>query len=571
MARPMRSLSLKYQLVLPFALLILLIPVGTGWMLYRAGAATVDALIQRVQQETITRINETTEARLSYALDALGTFTGHPDGLSNGAVMPATAPDVLETREWATLQRAQESGTYVCFGGTDGRFVGIYRINSYLYELYRRLPGENKRYVFAKTTASSPPALLRSDDFDPRTRPWYLSAIDHTAPVWSPVYFDFTSKQPIITVARSVRDTRGDLLGVAAVDVELHMISDVLQSLTISRNSIAFVMDSEGRIVASSEKNEDNQATPAGAAAENPLIQAARMQALDWKRQSTDQETMLPELSGQPAGAIRVAASRVGSRYGLDWTTVVAIPGTDFTEHITDTFNRGLSIAVAAVFLALAFGMWLLNRLLRDIRTLNDAAIQIGRGENIPKLDINRSDEIGQLARSFHEMGHSLRTDQLTGAYNREYLFNQFRRIREFELRQGPGTHPFVLMFIDLDDFKQINDRHGHDSGDIVLSEIAARLKSGVRGSDVVVRYGGDEFVILLIDMASAADVQATEEKIRAIVEAPMALVQETVRIGISVGWSLYPGEGQDIDALIKTADTRMFEHKRLRKDGSAD
>ena len=167
----MRSLSLKYQLVVPFALLILLIPMGTGWMLYRAGAGTVDALIRRIQQESVVRINEATEARLAYALKTLDSFASsprYPADQSRGATMPSDHPNDLEARAWSTLQHAQESGTYVCFGGTDGRFVGLYRINSYLYELYRRLPDETTRQVFAKSSANSPPTILRSDDFDPR-------------------------------------------------------------------------------------------------------------------------------------------------------------------------------------------------------------------------------------------------------------------------------------------------------------------------------------------------------------------------------------------------------------------
>ena len=566
----MRSLSLKYQLVVPFALLILLIPVGTGWMLYRSGAATVDALLERIQQETIARINETTEARLSYALNALDTFTGNRRDPSRGAVMPTIDMDVLELRAWETLQQAQENGTYVCFGGADGRFVGIYRINNYLHELYQRLPGEKERRVFAKTAASSPTALLRADNFDPRTRPWYLSAVDRFDPVWSQVYFDFTSKQPVITVARAVRDASGETLGVAAVDVELHLISDVLRSLTISRNSVAFVMDGEGHIVASSEESALHQTVTApGQTAVHPLIDAARKQVLAWRQQAANQNPAQPAISGTPQGTIGVAASRVGLRYGLDWTTVVAIPGTDFTAPITNSFNRGLVIAVTAVLLALLFGMWLLNRLLRDIRTLNEAVVRIGRGENIPALDISRGDEIGQLARSFQEMGQSLRTDKLTGAFNRDYLLNQFRLIQEFERAHGTGTRPFALLFIDLDDFKEINDRYGHDCGDIALVEIAARLKRGVRSSDIVVRYGGDEFVILLIDMASTTDIQAAEEKIHALVEAPMQLGPHTVHTGISVGWSLYPAEGQDIEMLTRTADARMFEAKRARKNAS--
>lgn len=91
----MRSLSLKYQLVLPFALLILLIPIGTGWMLYRSGAMTVNALVQRIQQEMLARINETTEARLLHAVNALNAFTGTLRDHSRGAAA-LSAMDVLE-------------------------------------------------------------------------------------------------------------------------------------------------------------------------------------------------------------------------------------------------------------------------------------------------------------------------------------------------------------------------------------------------------------------------------------------------------------------------------------------
>lgn len=566
----MRSLSLKYQLVVPFALLILLIPMGTGWMLYRAGAGTVDALIRRIQQESVVRINEATEARLAYALKTLDSFASsprYPADQSRGATMPSDHPNDLEARAWSTLQHAQESGTYVCFGGTDGRFVGLYRINSYLYELYRRLPDETTRQVFAKSSANSPPTILRSDDFDPRTRPWYQSAIAHIDPVWSPVYFDYTSKQPVITVARSVRNPKGNPVGVAAVDVELRMISEVLQNLTISRNSIAFVMDSEGRIIASSVERGGDGTAPVD---ENPLIQSAKARVMDWTRQSGTTELALGDVSDlgdQQPGRFDIAASRVGLRYGLNWTTVVVIPGTDFTERITDSFNRGLIVAVTAVLLALVFGMWLLNRLLRDIRALNEAVVRIGRGEEIPRLDIKRTDEIGQLARSFHEMGHNLRTDRLTGAYNREYLLNRIRLIHERE--PGRGTRPFALLFIDLDDFKDINDSFGHDCGDAVLSEIAARLKHSVRAADLVVRYGGDEFVILLTSLSAPSDLHATEEKIRSVAEAPMALGKHTIRVGISIGRALYPAEGTDIDALIKIADMRMFEAKRAHKGGA--
>ena len=99
--------------------------------------------------------------------------------------------------------------------------------------------------------------------------------------------------------------------------------------------------------------------------------------------------------------------------------------------------------------LSLLIGIWLLNRVLRDIRQLNDAAIRIGRGEAPPLLNIERNDELGQLARSFHEMGHNLRTDALTGSFNREYLFNRLRSLRNVGETQVSVSQRFALLFVD--------------------------------------------------------------------------------------------------------------------------
>lgn len=99
-------------------------------------------------------------------------------------------------------------------------------------------------------------------------------------------------------------------------------------------------------------------------------------------------------------------------------------------------------------------GMWTLNRVLRDISKLNEAAICFGRGEPLPTLDIDRDDEIGQLARSFLDMGRNLRTDRLTGSFNREYLLSRIRLIGGFGDREIAVGARYALLFVDLDDFK---------------------------------------------------------------------------------------------------------------------
>jgi diguanylate cyclase (GGDEF)-like protein len=475
-----------------------------------------------------------------------------------------------------TILLAPKSGTYIYFGGADGRFVGSYQVNSYLRELYLRQPGASKRRVYALDQSGAHTVLLRTDDFDPRVRPWYVAAAataSQERPVWSPVYNDFTSGKQTITVARSINDANRKLTGVAAVDIELYSLADRLVSLAISQNGTAFVMDSKGFIIASSEQDlpvamRDGASKQLHASEmKNNLIRDSHAKILEWKnRQNKVDEPLSLELETN-CGVLNVAAATVGNQQGIDWVTAVVAPSSDFMANVTHSFNKSLAIAVVCVLISLLLGMLILNRLLRDIYALNDAARRIGKGENVPPLEIHRKDELGQLARTFHEMGHNLRTDKLTGAYNREYLFNRIRLMQEHESVQISSHQPFALLFIDLDDFKAINDQYGHDVGDVVLIEIASRLNAAIRANDAVVRYGGDEFVVLLNDMNSEEAIVAIEEKIRTIVEAPIALDRGELKAGISVGWALFPRDGTNVERLLKIADERMFDVKKTRKN----
>ena len=286
----------------------------------------------------------------------------------------------------------------------------------------------------------------------------------------------------------------------------------------------------------------------------------------EWKKGKDASSAPLKAGFSADAGALDIAASRTGGQYGLDWVTVVVVPRSDFMGGVTSSFIQGMGIAVLCVVIALVLGLSILNRVLRDIRVLTDAAKKIGDGEPLPSLNIRRRDEIGQLAMSFSEMEHNLRIDKLTAVFNRASLIAQIASLRR-QLEQGTGERPsFALLFIDLDHFKKINDQHGHGAGDRLLVTVASRLKESVRITDVVARYGGDEFVVLLKGVTNVDDVIATEEKIRRIVEEPIRLEHITAQVGVSIGWALFPEDGEDVDALLKIADKRMFDTKRIRK-----
>ncbi|HJV50578.1 MAG TPA: diguanylate cyclase [Noviherbaspirillum sp.] len=567
----MNKSSLRRQLVWPYVLLVLFVSTMIGWVSYRAGEEAVQALSQRVLADTAARISHATEQHLAGALTALHAVDPDP------RTIPREQPfsddlALLEQRFWVASGLFMDINNYVYFGGADGRFIGVNRINKDLVELYLRQPGATRRTVYAVTAPGDRSSVLRHDDYDPRRRPWYGAALKSRKPVWSPVYNDFTSREPTITLAKAVYHADRSLAGVLATDVTLKMLTDFMRTLKISAHGVAFVLDGDGTMIASSGAElpfkmvRDEPEPRRIEEMQTPLIREAYAKVLEWRNRKPQEGAPAGNEFTAIAGSLEIAASRIGQKYGVDWISVVVVPRSDFMGGVTRSFIQGIFIAAFCVIVALVLGLSLLNRVLKDIRLLTDAARKIGDGEPLPALNIRRRDEIGQLAMRFSEMEHNLRIDKLTAVFNRASLIAQIGFLRR-QLAQKTGEHPsFALLFIDLDNFKTINDQYGHAAGDKVLVAVAARLKETVRVSDVVARYGGDEFVVLLKGVTATDDVMATEEKIREIVQEPVQIEHGTVQVGLSIGWALFPQDGEDVDALLKIADQRMFDAKKSRK-----
>src|SRR5262249_27790611 len=130
----------------------------------------------------------------------------------------------------------------------------------------------------------------------------------------------------------------------------------------------------------------------------------------------------------------------------------------------------------------------------------------------------------------------------------------------------GHRADALAVLFIDLDGFKKVNDRWGHEAGDAVLVAIAQRLQSVVRESDTVARFGGDEFVILLGESCAAAILTGLIERVSAAVDEPILWKGSVLRIGASVGVARYPEDGADAHALLQRADESMYCEKARRQ-----
>ena len=172
--------------------------------------------------------------------------------------------------------------------------------------------------------------------------------------------------------------------------------------------------------------------------------------------------------------------------------------------------------------------------------------------------DITKSKEAEEKIR--HMANHDYLTELPTMRLARDRLtmaINAARRYNEM----------VAVLFIDLDGFKAINDTHGHDVGDHVLKQVAKHLVTGVRATSTVARAGGDEFLVIATELRSRDAAALIAEKVLRLVSLPVSLYDKEAVLTSSVGISLFPADGDDLDALIKLADSAMYRAKKRGKN----
>ncbi len=239
---------------------------------------------------------------------------------------------------------------------------------------------------------------------------------------------------------------------------------------------------------------------------------------------------------------------------------------------------------VAGLFLlCLLLAVLLARALTRPINAVTAAAQRFANGLPPGDLPLQRRDEIGSLARSFQQMHrqitqqladlhdnqeeleHLAQHDMLTGLPNRRLFQERLEQALAHARRYGVQV---CLLFIDLDAFKTINDAHGHDAGDEVLTTVAQRMQHIVREVDTVARLGGDEFVVLLGAAVSHSHLVAISSKLLAAIKEPIPAQNTVLQVTASIGISRYPQDGQTASDILATADQAMYSAKLAGRDG---
>jgi diguanylate cyclase (GGDEF)-like protein len=372
--------------------------------------------------------------------------------------------------------------------------------------------------------------------------------IETGRPVITDLFIGQASGRPLLAIGVPVR--RGNtVIYCLSAGIFPERLSSVLTHQRLPADWIAVIVDSTGTVVSRTHEMEQflgKKATPAF---------VARLQEV------AEDSLEHTSLEGIP---ILTAFSRSAVS---NWTVAIGIPTRDLTGQLWNSiWWLGLGL-VLLLLTSLALAWAIGGRISRSIQSLSGPALALGSGEAVlvPPLQLKEADEVGRAlvkaSQMLKEAQHRGHHDALTGLANRTL----FKDIVDYQLVLGARTGTsMVVLYIDLDGFKEVNDTHGHATGDVLLCAVARRLKGGIRTSDLAARLGGDEFAIALVNtsMAGAAIVVG---KLAESISMPFPINQLTVEISASIGIAGYPDSGMTCEALLHSADRSMYKAKSNR------
>jgi diguanylate cyclase (GGDEF)-like protein len=290
---------------------------------------------------------------------------------------------------------------------------------------------------------------------------------------------------------------------------------------------------------------------------------------------SNDEVLIEVKKPGSPENATHLVARTVFSPFKKQTKVgeIVLTADSDFILEQAAAYSRFFSslLLLEVIAVTAAVAIIILRTIVRPITGFSDELQDLDHhaGHKLRAPRSNEKNEIGRLADIFNHLIDSLlhqaNHDVLTGLPNRSLLKDRLQHALAQSRRDGRRV---AVIFIDLDNFKDVNDSLGHNVGDELLKMLASRLLGILRESDTVARLGGDEFVILLEDFANSHDLDAVVQKTFEAITQPCEISQQRIYPGASMGIAVHPGDGDDVDSLMRNADTAMYVAKeRGRND----
>ena len=251
----------------------------------------------------------------------------------------------------------------------------------------------------------------------------------------------------------------------------------------------------------------------------------------------------------------RASRSAVAAKLGSALVMGLAISGMHYTgmaaaHFAPDTVSMAApSITLDDASLAELIGLAALGLLAATLVLSASDASRAARTEALAQALLTRNEQL-RLAALY---------DALTGLPNRVLLDE---RLIQAQRRAERSGKPFAVLFVDLDRFKPVNDTYGHEAGDALLKQVGERLTACVRGEDTVARTGGDEFIVVLAELARGVDAGVVGEKMLKELARPVPVGPHRLEVGASIGISVFPDDARDVKTLLANADAAMYRAK---------
>ncbi len=340
----------------------------------------------------------------------------------------------------------------------------------------------------------------------------------------------------------------GEVLYSLSIGISPERIQRVLQRRALPEGWVASVLDSSGTIIA---RTRESQRFVGSKAVEQVVQHLA-----------TGQEGTIETYSVEG----RATVSSFSKSSVSKWSVAVGAPKAALEAHLYRLIAWVGTGLVAAVGVGLWLAARLAGRITSAVQGLNDAALALGSGKPIalPKTRLIEADAVGdaivKAARILERTKYLAQHDALTELGNREFFNEMLEHFLAIAMR---SSRSFAVLAVDLDDFKTVNDQHGHPAGDRVLRAVGDRIAQTIRASDLAARMGGDEFAILLSDADSDSARQLAERLVTALSQ---PYEDHLPDISASVGIAVFPKDGTNGVSLIEHADQALYKAKRLGK-----